>query len=317
MSLEKESVMGKSDPNKAFTGSKGDGANNLKKSLEMQSLTPEFIAFFKKAFDIQITNGIIQGNLPDSIDSSNLNERNQLAKGTFGIGDPKIRLAQASLVMAGYNIGNSGVNGVDGKLGDLTKKAIKDLQQAVGLKPNGNLDTTTMFALDFITKKGFTRSKIEVFGRSSRSIGLVKVDMPLPADKSRFKEFTPYLDASIVDKFNAFVIDCKKEGIPLVISEGFRTRAYQEYLFTTDPDAAKPGTSPHESGLAFDLDWEILNEKQQSRLLQIAEKYDFYQTVMPSEPWHFGIKANGETYQRKRDYNSKDWLRIEQESKSK
>lgn len=29
---------------------------------------------------------------------------------------------------------------------------------------------------------------------------------------------------------------------------------------------------------------------------------------MPREPWHFGIKADWNYYQFKREYNSQDWL---------
>ncbi len=130
-------------------------------------MTPEFTVFFKKAFNIQITNEIIRGNILDSIHNSNSSERNQLAKATIGIGDSKVRLAQASLVIAGYNIGEYGAHGVDGKLGTLTIQAVKDFQQAVGLKPNGDLNAPTMFALDFITKKGFSRSEIEFIGKGT------------------------------------------------------------------------------------------------------------------------------------------------------
>ena len=133
-----------------------------------QPFTPEFKAFFEKALGIYIPNEAFLLNLFESLDNSNIARRNRLANSTFGTGEQDVRLAQASLSLAGYNLGEYGVNGVDGKPGDLTLQAVRDFQRTVGLVPTGSLDQTTMNALDFITKKGFTKSDIETIGKEAR-----------------------------------------------------------------------------------------------------------------------------------------------------
>src|SRR5690606_27634208 len=122
-------------------------------------------------------------------------------------------------------------DGIDGKQGDensRTSKAIRHFQLAVGLRPSGNLDPKTIEALDLAVKAGLTREKLIEKAREWRHAGLVRVNMPLPKDSSRYREFTPYLDVSAADAFNAAVAEIQGREVPLVMSEGFRTRAYQE-----------------------------------------------------------------------------------------
>jgi len=249
----------------------------------------------------------LKGSTFESAVETNISYRDHLAQSAGGT---EVAKAQAALKMAGYDLGSYGTqgDGIDGVKGGKTTKAIRHFQHAVGLEPTGNLDPKTIAALDLAVQAGFTKVQLVELGKVLGHGGLVRVNMPLPKDSKRYKEFTPFLDASVAYKFNAFVEDCQKAGIPLVVSEGFRTFAYQEFLYNTDPDAAKPGTSPHESGLAFDLDWKPLTKGQQAALLDIAKAHGFLQTVMPREPWHFGIKADWNYYQFKREYNSQDWL---------
>jgi hypothetical protein len=243
----------------------------------------------------------------------NIEQRDKLAKEA---GNSDVSKAQASLVMAGYDLGKSGKNknGVDGDQGPKTTLVISQFQEAAGLKVTGKLDPQTIAILDMITKAGLKKEQIETLGISSGNLGLVKVNMPLPKDKSRYHDFTPYLDASIADKFNNFVTECENEKIPLVISEGFRTKGYQKelrkkYLSGKGPFAAEPGSGPHEAGLAFDIDDKALTTEQYNKVVEIAAKYGFYRTALESkgETWHFGVWVNLEYKLAKIKQNSQDW----------
>ncbi len=72
-----------------------------------------------------------------------------------------IARVQANLVNAGYDLGQYGIHGVDGKKGTLTTKAIKSFQESIGLKPTGELDQETWLALELVTKAGIKKSEIE------------------------------------------------------------------------------------------------------------------------------------------------------------
>lgn len=77
----------------------------------------------------------------------------------------------------------------------------------------------------------------------------------------------------------------REYGEPLHINSGFRTlaqqiRAWENYL-KGGPLAARPGTSAHERGTAFDISNAWTNKK----LAKILRKHGFAQTV-PSEKWH-------------------------------
>ncbi|NLY75937.1 MAG: hypothetical protein GX075_11655 [Firmicutes bacterium] len=56
------------------------------------------------------------------------------------------------------------------------------------------------------------------------------------------------------------------------------------------PNVSRPGSSYHNAGLAFDLAG--LSISEMGTVEQIANKYGFYRTVLPKEPWHYSY-TNG------------------------
>lgn len=165
MNFEMKSGSDKAKSNKAADAN--DYRERFMESRLKQIYTPEFKAFILKAIQYK-TSKEIYGNLLESARNSRINERNQRIKCAYGAGDPTVLRVQASLVMAGYDLGNYGANGVDGALGSLTIKAIKEFKKTVGLECNEKLDGETMYALDFVTEKGFTKSEIELIGKEAR-----------------------------------------------------------------------------------------------------------------------------------------------------
>ena len=101
-----------------------------------------------------------------SPEEDRLKDRDAWARTTFGKNDQMVARAQASLAMAGYELGDYGVKGVDGIPGPKTEKAIKEFQVSIGLKPTGKLDQETMKALDLATAKGLTKKEIEQIGKN-------------------------------------------------------------------------------------------------------------------------------------------------------
>ena len=82
-------------------------------------------------------------------------------------GDKMVARAQASLVIAGYPLGNDKRLGIDGINGPKTTEALLWFQDAVGLEPTGRVDLETMIALDLVTEKGLTIREIESLGKQT------------------------------------------------------------------------------------------------------------------------------------------------------
>lgn len=67
------------------------------------------------------------------------------------------------------------------------------------------------------------------------------------------------LNAELVRRVEAFIVDARRQGIRLDVRSALRTRAQQEVLYRraqsgqSSLPAAKPGTSKHERGLAVDV----------------------------------------------------------------
>ena len=291
-------------------------ANNPLRFVDLTGLAYEdFVEEMQRRIDRLDQEALAFGAIKDCTVAlpsvTNIGYRDSLAQIAGGT---KIAKAQASLVIMEYDLGSFGKreDGIDGKQGDensRTSKAIRHFQLAVGLRPSGNLDPKTIEALDLAVKAGLTREKLIEKAREWRHAGLVRVNMPLPKDSSRYREFTPYLDVSAADAFNAAVAEIQGREVPLVMSEGFRTRAYQEYLRRKYPrKAAIPGTSPHESGLAVDVDMNPLSDPHKEIVIEVMAQYGFYRTVMPKEPWHFSFVEDRKA---RIEYNAEDWLRIE------
>lgn len=88
-----------------------------------------------------------------------------VAQGTFGEGDQALARAQASLSIAGYDLGNTGYKGVDGKMGPKTEAALRQVQSAAGLEPTGKLDRQTAEVLEKMTASGMKKADVETIGR--------------------------------------------------------------------------------------------------------------------------------------------------------
>lgn len=88
--------------------------------------------------------------------------RDSLAQKAGGSAAAKL---QASLVVIGYDLGTYGPekNGVDGHIGPVTEKAIKEFQKATGLALTGKMDEQTMTALDLVIEAGFQKDDLNIF----------------------------------------------------------------------------------------------------------------------------------------------------------
>jgi murein DD-endopeptidase MepM/ murein hydrolase activator NlpD len=86
------------------------------------------------------------------------------------------------------------------------------------------------------------------------------------------------------DLAEALIKAGKIAGVPIQINEGKRTRERQEHLYATDPDAAPPGSSPHESGNAVDI-------KNYSEVADALSEAGLVQDV-PGEAWHWALAQN-------------------------
>lgn len=79
-------------------------------------------------------------------------------------GDSDLMRAQASLALAGYDLGDYGVNGVDGWMGDKTQASLQHFQKTHGLQATGGLNPESIKALNQATESGWTlgRSQVEL-----------------------------------------------------------------------------------------------------------------------------------------------------------
>ncbi len=103
-----------------------------------------------------------------------------------------IARVQANLLNAGYDLGQYGIHGVDGKKGTLTTKAIKSFQEFIGLKPTGELDQETWLGLELVTELGLEQG--EQFIGEKRKQELDKKLQPIEKEKRNDKEIYNWLD---------------------------------------------------------------------------------------------------------------------------
>src|SRR5690554_2377543 len=101
-----------------------------------------------------------------------INERDNLVEGVGN--DLSVASAQSSLFTMEYDLGAYGVrkDGIDGLSGRMTKAAIKEFQQSVGLKPNGVIDPQTMIAFDLAVQAGLTREDLLKIGENYEHFGV-------------------------------------------------------------------------------------------------------------------------------------------------
>jgi D-alanyl-D-alanine carboxypeptidase len=108
---------------------------------------------------------------------------------------------------------------------------------------------------------------------------------------------------TVFEAMNTMFAAAQKDGVSgFIITSGYRSRKEQEKIFaaTKDKTAAKPGTSEHETGLAFDVaamgSRNFGKTPQFKWLSQHCAEYGFIirypkgmkkVTGYPYEPWHY------------------------------
>lgn len=153
---------------------------------------------------------------------------------------------------------------------------------------------------------------------ASESMLLVNAWNPLPDDyhatdlvelyaqKRHFKLATSdiYLIREAFEAANEMFRQANRDGIEgFTITSGYRSEAKQQALYENDTSgtAAKPGTSEHQSGLAFDVTTRydsgcFVDTKQFRWLAEHCWEYGFILrypegrediTGIPYEPWHY------------------------------
>jgi RHS repeat-associated protein len=105
---------------------------------------------------------------------------------------------------------------------------------------------------------------------------LIKVDLPL-AKGVTLNNYSPYLDDTISPLVQKFIDSAKKAGVEITFSNAFRPEGVQEKLQDDDlavtPAAA--GTSLHEAGFAFDINWGKIPEDKKSEIVKLAKEQGF------------------------------------------
>jgi D-alanyl-D-alanine carboxypeptidase len=105
------------------------------------------------------------------------------------------------------------------------------------------------------------------------------------------------LHASAAAAFQRMSTAARGEGISLWVTSGYRSRAEQRWLYDRyrkglGPQAARPGRSNHQRGLALDLVVGDLTTPTYEWLAGNACRFSFKRTVR-SEPWHWEYRPRG------------------------
>ena len=101
-----------------------------------------------------------------------------------------------------------------------------------------------------------------------------------------------FVDKKISDSVRQLIKWAKESGIPMDVSEDFRTTKEQKELkerFAIErPDVkvADPGTSRHESGFALDIRTSKMTQEQKPQFEKKAKEFGLKKEVK-GEPWHF------------------------------
>jgi hypothetical protein len=124
----------------------------------------------------------------------------------------EIKQIQQKLIDLGYNLGTSGPkkNGVNGIIGNRTKRAIRDFQTKNNIKPTGVLDQTTQNELSY-TSKVSKKVDFNMFGRPQKNVKnkktptkppIVKTNDKLQNGVSTDSILSPNIDVKFKNKFN-------------------------------------------------------------------------------------------------------------------
>lgn len=99
-----------------------------------------------------------------------------------------------------------------------------------------------------------------------------------------------YLRRDAGEAFADMSMKAFRDGISLSVNYAFRTKAEQRKLRWRTPQlAAVPGHSPHQAGLAVDLNNAVVHGKKTKVfwwLVKHGAEFGFKNTI-PNEPWHF------------------------------
>ena len=110
---------------------------------------------YVKDFGSQFVN-YVQGKGFKTNSQLNMEQRDKIANQADG--DKTVANAQASLAIAGYDLGKYGVDGDQGKD---TTAALTEFQKDIGLNPTGKLDPQTMIALNMVTASGLQKDQVK------------------------------------------------------------------------------------------------------------------------------------------------------------
>jgi LAS superfamily LD-carboxypeptidase LdcB len=156
-----------------------------------------------------------------------------------------------------------------------------------------------IFGVELKESKSFRQILIEAANGDLPDSMLVNINKP---DGSKG-------DAKLNDKaaadFNKMVADAKKEGVDIIVSQGYRKLgdesrgcsdgftqwcAWKKYKAGTGNLAAKPGTSNHGFGSAIDVKNCSVGSKVHTWLKNNSTKYGFH--PLASESWHWDHKGS-------------------------
>ncbi len=99
--------------------------------------------------------------------------------------------------------------------------------------------------------------------------------------------FPAYLEAVAADDLVDMIEHAGREGVYISINYAFRDHEQQKRVQKRTPRfAAIPGYSPHESGIAIDINKAVTDRNLARWLKKNASKYNFHRPYK-HEPWHF------------------------------
>ena len=148
--------------------------------------------------------------------------------------------------------------------------SLDDIRAAIGSQPSdaveGPPDAPASSSLDLNT----TLPDLHIPANGPQ--GLQDVDgLPIqPGSRA-----IPRFDGLVADDVASFFKELGDQNIPIKMTGGFRPSGAQAHYTHNKYGGAKAGSSLHEAGLAFDVNWPELNSAQRATVLQTAKKLGF------------------------------------------